>query len=177
MLLHDIAHGDTKALEKLYTLFGPSILGYLVARLADRQLAEEVLQDVMLAVWNNAHTFREESSVHTWMLVIARNRAMNTERRRKPESQPLDDEIEDQEMIGVEESLEHYMEGIAVKRALETLSTIHREVLSLTFFHQLALQDVAKVLGCSQGTVKSRLSRAKEALRRALISAGDVSSA
>jgi RNA polymerase sigma-70 factor, ECF subfamily len=176
-LLHAIAHGDTKALERLYILLGPSILSYLMARLTDRQLAEEVLQDVMLAVWSNASRFRHESSVRTWMLVIARNRAMNAERGRKPIIHTLSEEMVDHEAVSVEEILDRNMDGVAVRRVLQTLSTIHREVLVLTFYHQLSLQDIGLVLGCSTGTVKSRLNRAKEALKRALIRAGDVSNA
>jgi hypothetical protein len=95
MLIRAMAAGNTHALDSLYARYGPPVLSFLVARLGDRQLAEEILQDVMLAAWNSAATFRGESRVYTWLLVIARNRAMNAQRRHTPVSVPLDEELGD----------------------------------------------------------------------------------
>ncbi|MBC7872120.1 MAG: sigma-70 family RNA polymerase sigma factor, partial [Chitinophagaceae bacterium] len=90
-LIRRMASGEVHALDELYTRFGPAVLSYLAARLYDRALAEEVLQDVMLAVWRSAASFRGESKVLTWMLTIARNRAINTMRKHNVTQTPLDD--------------------------------------------------------------------------------------
>jgi RNA polymerase sigma-70 factor, ECF subfamily len=69
-LVHAMAAGDTQALETLYARHGRSILAYLIGQLNDRQLAEEILQDVMLAAWRGAESFRGESKVrkpHSWL--------------------------------------------------------------------------------------------------------------
>jgi DNA-directed RNA polymerase specialized sigma24 family protein len=70
-----MAGGETAALDQLYLRHGPPLLAYLQGQLPTRQLAEEVLQDVMLAAWQGAGNFRGEGSVRSWLLAISRNRA------------------------------------------------------------------------------------------------------
>ena len=168
-LVHAMAAGDERALDELYTRYGGPILGFLSARLSSRQLAEEVLQDVMLAAWRNAATFRGESSVKTWLLAIARNRAINARRGRKFTFTPLQHVFDLQ--TGDTEPLERVARkdrDTALRDALDRLPVLQREILVLVFFHQLTGPEVAKVLDIPVGTVKSRLHRAKEALRHAL---------
>jgi RNA polymerase sigma-70 factor (ECF subfamily) len=172
-LLREIAAGQAWALEALYARVGPALLSYLVAWLSDRQQAEEVLQDVMLAVWDHARNFRNESSVYTWLLVIARNRAMNAQRRYHPDSVPLDDrETFPSPDTGPQEAAEKRATASTVRKAIAELPDHQREVLVLTFYHHLSGQEIADMLGISLGTVKSRLNRAKEALRHLLQSYG-----
>jgi RNA polymerase sigma-70 factor (ECF subfamily) len=173
-----MANGDAHALEALYERFGGPILSFLMARLEDRQLAEEILQDVMLAAWNNAASFRGESKVFTWLLVIARNRAMNAQRSLRTHAPPtlsLDDEFDvSSGDSGLFETLEQHAVSAVVRAAIRTLPAQYREILVLVFYNQLNGAEVAEVLGINIGTVKSRLHRAKESLRRALVSAGGV---
>src|SRR5215207_9147085 len=180
-LVHAMAKGDAAALDELYAKRGPGILSFLMTQVSDREIAEEVLQDVMLAAWKNATQFRGDSSVRTWLLVIARNRAMNTHRKRKLPLVTLDDAFG---VFGGDtgplEKIERKAAQSAVREALEHLPTQQREVLVLVFYHQLSGPEVADVLGINVGTVKSRLHRAKEMLRRELMamgSAGDTSNA
>jgi len=172
-LIRRMASGEVHALDELYTRFGPAILSYLAARLYDRALAEEVLQDVMLAVWRSAASFRGESKVLTWMLTIARNRAINTMRKHNVTQTPLDDVFEIQSPdTGPKEKVEKLNQSAMVRRALWTLPEMQREILELVFYQQLSGAEVADVLGINTGTVKSRLHRAKEALRQALYTEG-----
>jgi hypothetical protein len=80
-LLRRMARQDEDALADLYQLYGPGLLAYLAARLGDRRLAEEVLQEVMVAAWRSAPRFRGECRVRTWLLTIARTRAINAYQR------------------------------------------------------------------------------------------------
>ena len=83
-LIHAMANGNTAALDALYAKHGPMLLGYLTGQLRNnRQLAEEVLQDVMLAAWESAARFRGDSKVKTWLIAIARNQAINIRRKRR----------------------------------------------------------------------------------------------
>ena len=172
-LIRAMAAGHTPALDELYARHGSGIFSFLMARLGDQQLAEEVLQDVMLAAWNGAAGFRAESKVRTWLLTIARNRAINTRRRRTftqvPINEALDARTDDTEPL---ERLTQQAEYSAVRAALETLSENQREVLVLVFYHHLTAAEIAEMLDISIGTVKSRLHRAKEALRNVLQSEG-----
>lgn len=79
-LLSAVAEGDPHALEALYTRHGLRLLHYLTGQLNDLALAEEVLQDVMLAIWQQAERFRGESRVTTWMLAIAHHHAISARR-------------------------------------------------------------------------------------------------
>lgn len=173
VLIRAIASGNAQALDELYARYGPAILSYLSARLNDRAQAEEVLQDVMLAVWRSAATFRGESKVLTWMLTIARNRAINTMRKHHVTQTPLDDVFELQSTdTGPQEKVEKNYQTQVVREALRHLPEMQREILELVFYHQLSGAEVADVLGINAGTVKSRLHRAKEALRRVLYTEG-----
>lgn len=169
-LVRAMAQGDMHGLDQLYALHGPSILSFLTARLGNRELAEEVLQDVMLAAWKNAATFRGESSVRTWLLVIARNRAINAQRRYTPTMVSLADSPDIHSTdTGPYEAVARDFERSAVRQALEHLPDLHREILVLFFYHQLSGNEIAEVLDISVGTVKSRLHRAKEALKRIMM--------
>lgn len=165
-LMRSMADGDVRALNEVYARYGPMLLGFLNARLPSRQLAEEVLQDVMLAVWDNAKKFEARSKVKTWLLVIARNRAINATRRKKLSlidiSQVFDLKSDD---TGPMESVVRHEIQDKVRDAIHKLPEGQREVLVLVFYHQLTGPEVAEVLDISEGTVKSRLHRAKENLK------------
>ncbi|MEQ8677404.1 MAG: sigma-70 family RNA polymerase sigma factor [Aggregatilineales bacterium] len=177
-LIESMARGDARALDELYARHGGGILGYLTNFLRDRQLAEEVLQDVMLAAWNSAAKFRGDSKVRTWLLVIARNRAINTQRKKLPNFVPLEEDLNAYSTdTGPLEKVVRRSEHMMLKDAIQTLPPAHREILELVFFHQLTGPEIADVLGITVGTVKSRLHRAKETLRRIMQMMGEVSDA
>lgn len=159
ILMRRIALGDMGALETLYERFGLKVLNYLIGQLGDSALAEEVLQDVMLAVWKHAIGFRGDSHVLTWLLAIARNRAINARDRRIFETSPLDENL----MMSTEslpEMLDAEFERETLREALHRLPTDQRETLELVFYHQLSGPEAAVVLGIAPGTVKSRMHRA-----------------
>jgi RNA polymerase sigma factor (sigma-70 family) len=171
-LVRAIARGDARALEELYNHQGPGILAYLFNRLGDRELAEEILQDVMLAVWQGAGRFRGKSRVRTWMLSIARYKAINAWQRSAPVAMHFDEELPDP----APGPSNLATQGDALKElsaALLQLPDHQRETLELVFNHQLSCKEAAKVMGVSPGTVKSRLHRAKASLRKLLGSQED----
>ena len=166
-LIQQIARGHEDALDALYTRHGLTLLTYLVQQLEDHELAEEVLQDVMIDVWKGAAKFRNESTVRTWLFSIARYRAIRHRHYRHPKHDPLDDEIVTTEN-GLEETVYTVMQRSDVQQAISELSPQHREVLNLIFFHDLSGNETAAVLDIPLGTLKSRLWRAKDALRKLL---------
>ena len=165
-LVRAIAQGDAQALDKLYARHGPGLLAYLTGRLGERQLAEEVLQDVMLAVWKGAGRFRGESKVRTWLLSIARYRAINAQRRRRLPQVTLDETIPVQGENEPQQVLEQSTKQEYLNRAMAHLPAEQRETLELIFYHGLSGPEAASIQGISVGTVKSRLHRAKKALRK-----------
>jgi RNA polymerase sigma-70 factor (ECF subfamily) len=172
LLIRAMADGDIRGLNELYARHGPMLLGYLTARVSNRQLAEEILQDVMLAVWENAHRFEARAKVTTWMLTIARNRAINATRRKKLPVINLQDVFVKSDDTGPVEAIERDEKQQAVRAAIDKLPEGQREVLVLTFYHQLTGPEIADVLDISEGTVKSRLFRARENLKGLLAQEG-----
>lgn len=169
LLIRAMAQGDKRAVSELYTRHGSYLLSYLIGQLGgDRQLAEEVLQDVMLAAWNGAGGFRAESKVKTWLVAIARLKALNVRRKHTLTNTLLHDNIRSDE-TGQIKKVERADEREAVRRALKQLPADQRETLELIFFHELTGPEAAEVLGVSPGTVKSRIHRAKQALRGILL--------
>ena len=145
------------------------LLAFLNARVDNLTLAEELVQDVMLAAWEHAARFEARSKVKTWLLVIARNRAINTYRKRRLPVIDISDVFHlRSEDTGPTESMEKHEQAEQVRQAIRQLPEAQREVLTLVFYHQLTGPEVAEVLGISEGTVKSRLHRAKEVLKRVL---------
>ncbi|MBI5958587.1 MAG: sigma-70 family RNA polymerase sigma factor [Chloroflexi bacterium] len=176
VLIHEMAAGNSGALDELYTRYGPAIFSFLMARTSSAVLAEEVLQDVMLAAWRSAGGFRGESKVLTWLLTIARNRAINAQRRQAVPVVALPDDTSELRAsdTGPLERVIRQGDQQVVRDTLNQLPDHLREVLVLVFYHQLSEAEVAEVLGIPAGTVKSRLHRAKEALRKALQVGGKI---
>lgn len=168
-LVQAMASGDSQALEILYARYGSHLLIYLIGQLGQRTRAEEVLQDVMLAAWQAAPRFRGDSQVRTWLFSIARHRAINARRRRTLPRVPLSEELvaDEAQPAKVVEKPDQYA---AIEQALSALPAEQRETLELVFFHELSGPEVAVVMGIPLGTVKSRLHRAKAAVKKWLSS-------
>jgi RNA polymerase sigma-70 factor (ECF subfamily) len=164
-----IAAGDRQALAELYARFERPLLAYLRLLTSDPGLAEELLQDTLLAAWTGARGYKGQASVQGWLFGIARRRAHDALRRRAlrlVESDELamtassEPDPEDAALAAAERE--------ALAAAIARLAPIHREILVLTFVHELSYLDLAEALGIPLGTVKSRLSNAKLALRTRL---------
>jgi RNA polymerase sigma-70 factor, ECF subfamily len=166
-LIHLIAQGNKDALAALYSRHGLKLLSYLTLQLIDRGKAEEVLQDVMLAVWKQAAGFRGESKVLTWMLTIARYKAISLRRQNKPTDLPLTETIPAPETL-LYENLDQQAQTAKLVAALEQLPADQQEICELVFYLGLAATEIAQMLNIPPGTVKSRLHRAKAALRHTL---------
>ncbi len=166
-LIRRMADGDTSALEALYARYGGRIFNYVCSQVSERELAEEVLQDVMLAAWRSASRFRGDSRALTWLLAIAHNRAITARQRRTVPQTFLEDAANgvDPPLI---DTLTRQTEALYMQTALARLPAEQRETLELIFYHELSGLETAAVLGVAPGTVKSRVHRAIGRLRRLL---------
>ena len=172
-LLQRIAQGDRQALADLYLRYRTQLFQYLLQFTPDRGLAEELLQDTFMAVWQGASGFQGKSRVRAWLFGIARRRACK--KLRYPDL-PLAD-VAELELRATRDAEPETMLARKVAHdelvdAMKRLPPGHREVLLLTFEYELSYQEIADVLHVPMGTVKSRLSNAKRNLR-ALLSAGE----
>jgi RNA polymerase sigma-70 factor, ECF subfamily len=164
-----IAAGDRDALSEIYACYQRPLFNYLLQLTPDYGLAEEILQDTLVAVWKNAHRFEGRSSLQTWLIGIARRQAHNTLRQHKL---PLAGETELEGLIATEPEPEAFtLAGMArdeLAAAFRQLAPLHREALVLIFVHELSYQETATILEVPVGTVKSRICNARRALRALL---------
>jgi RNA polymerase sigma-70 factor (ECF subfamily) len=168
-LLGRIGQGDEDAMATFYREHGRVVLAQVLLVTGERVLAEEIVQDTMLAVWRGAGSFRGESSVRSWVIAIARRQTRDRLRSRR--LRVVDDAfLADQPGSGPgpEVTALDRAELAEVKGAIRELAAAHREVLGLAFGSGLSLPEVAGVLEIPVGTVKSRLTAARTALNRIL---------
>jgi len=168
-LLRRIGRGDEDAMAAFYREHGRVVLAQVLLVTGERALAEEIVQDTMLAVWRGAGSFRGESSARSWVIAIARRQTRDRLRGRR--LRVVDDAyLADQPgpEPGPEVMALDRAELAEVTAAIRELTASHREVLGLVFGSGLSLPEVADVLGIPVGTVKSRLTAARTALCRIL---------
>jgi RNA polymerase sigma-70 factor (ECF subfamily) len=170
-LLRQIAGGDEQALAELYQRYGKPLYNYLLRLVHESTVAEDLLQEVLVAVWQGAHRFQGRAKVTTWLYRIAHNQAVSW--LRQIQKEPGQTELG--ELTNGHDPVEQAMENwraAQVRRALDQLSPRHRAVLELTFFHGFSYAEVAEIVGCPVGTVKSRMSHARRYLSEALQNMG-----
>ena len=165
-----IGAGDRQALSELYSRYQRLLFNYLLQLTPDYGLAEELLQDTLVAVWKSACSFEGRSSVQTWLIGVARRQAHNTLRQHKI-SLVNESELEGPAAVGQEPedfTLASIARGELVE-AFKQLGPAHREVLVLILVQELSYEETAAALNVPVGTVKSRLSNAKRLLRTLLV--------
>jgi RNA polymerase sigma factor (sigma-70 family) len=167
-LLARVTAGETAALRSLYETHGARLYAYALRVSGNPAVAEDIIQDSLLAIWKDAAKFRGEGRVIAWLLGIVHHKAMNAVRGRR--TFPLDDEADDipSDILSPEEAVVRGERKDLIKAGLDRLSWKHRLVLDLVFFQGLSLAETATVCGCPLGTVKSRLNQAKSGLRAVL---------
>jgi RNA polymerase sigma-70 factor, ECF subfamily len=127
--------------------------------------AEDLISEVFLDVWRQAGKFEGRSTVSTWMLSIARFKALSALRRRNEEE--LDDEtaaaIEDL-ADDPEVALAKKDKGAVLRQCLDRLSTEHREIIDLVYYHEKSVEEAAGIVGIPEATVKTRMFYARKKL-------------
>jgi RNA polymerase sigma-70 factor, ECF subfamily len=173
VLIERIARKDQSAMKLLYARHQLRTYRYLLRLVKNATAAEDLTGDVFLDVWRQADRFEGRSSVSTWLLSIARFKALSSFRRRPHEAS--DDEtvnaIED-EADTPEVSLQKVSKAKALRLCLERLSAEHREVIDLVYYHERSVDEVGQILGIPEGTVKTRMFHARKRLSEILRTAG-----
>ncbi len=156
--------GDDAAFAELVERYGPR-LRYFVRRLLGEADAADVLQDVWLDVYRGIGRLADAGAVAAWLYRIARDRAYRVLRKRRPTPAALDgvDVADDSDAVTFSAE-----DAARIHAALSALEPEHREVLILRFLEAMSYDEIARVVGCPVGTVRSRLHYGKLALRRRL---------
>jgi RNA polymerase sigma-70 factor (ECF subfamily) len=163
-LLQRVAAGDRAAFELLYRCYFPRLTRFLGRVLQRPHTVEEVLNDAMLVVWRKAASFNGQSRISTWIFAIAYRRALKAIKR-------FDDPIEfDEEQAeslhpGPDAALMHRQLSATLAWAIARMPADHRAVIELTYFHGCRYQEIAQIMGCPVGTVKTRMFHARRRLQ------------
>jgi RNA polymerase sigma-70 factor (ECF subfamily) len=152
-------HRDRSAFVTLFEYFGPRVKGFLMRQGASASEAEDLVQDVLMTVWRKADQFDPaKAAVSTWVFTIARNRRIDVLRReRRPEPDPEDPMLAAEPEPSAEAHMTTAQIQTRMRAALKTLPPDQAEVVSLSFYEDLAHSEIAARLGIPLGTVKSRL--------------------
>ena len=161
-----LRRGDAGALETFHARYGATVFGYLLHVLRERAAAEDVFQTVMTEVWRRAGRYdADRGSLATWALTIARSRAIDELRRRRPE--PLDpaDLPEPALATAAPTPQEEALDRWRMAHLLSRLPAEERHLLELRFYGELSQSEIASRTGLALGTIKSRMVRGLERLR------------
>lgn len=163
------ARGDAEAFRQLVEAYQTPAYR-LAARMCGPDSAEDVTQEAFLAAWRALPEFRGDCRFSTWLYRLVSNAAIDFLRREKKHRDTGD--VDDLELPdggpSPQEQAERNDTRDAVRRALDRLSPEHRQVLLLRFMQELDYGEIARALNVSEGTVKSRINRAKSKLREVL---------
>ncbi len=173
VLIERIADGDRLAMQVLFARHHVRVYRFALRILGRETMAEDIIGDVFLDVWRQAGQFEARSSVSTWLLGIARNKAYSAMRRRSEDA--LDEEaaaaIPDSADTP-EAALQKKSKAELLRRCLAGLSPEHREVVDLVYYHEQSVQEVSSILGIPENTVKTRMFYARKRLSELLKAAG-----
>jgi len=171
-LLAACAHGNRAAFEQLYRQTSAKLFGVALRIVRQEGLAEDVLQDCYIRIWNRAGDYREGlAAPMTWMASIVRNRSLDWLRRSNPEVIDVDGEIIERapsDDAGPLATLEQSRDGAALARCLRALEPKQRQAILLAFHGGLSHSELADQLRQPLGTVKTWVRRGLARLKTCL---------
>jgi RNA polymerase sigma-70 factor (ECF subfamily) len=166
-LIERVVERDLRAFETLYRAYHPRLTRFLTNMLRRPQLVEEVLNDTMMVVWKRPEKFNGTSKVSTWIFAVAYRTALKARSRlREPPADLTAPEPVDH--ATPEQGLGQRQVQAILMQTMDRLSPEHRAVLDLTYFHEIGYREIAEILGCPVGTVKTRMHHARKHLKARL---------
>lgn len=172
-LIGRIATGDKVAMQVLFARHHVRVYRFVLRLVRDQTKAEDLISEVFLDVWRQAGKFEARSAVSTWLLAIARYKALSALRRRP------DEELDEEAAAAVEDTadnpevaLEKKDKGEILRKCLTALSPEHREIIDLVYYHEKSVEEVAEIVGIPENTVKTRMFYARKRLAELLKGAG-----
>ena len=172
-LIGAIACGNSAAMRTLFDRYRGKVFRFLQRLLRSEASADELTSEVFLEIWRNAGRFEGRSAVATWMLAIARFKALSLLRRER--DCELDEAAAAQipdDADGPELALQHKDRGKILRTFLGRLSLDHREVIDLVYYHDKSIDEVVRIINIPVNTAKTRVFYARKRLAHELAQAG-----
>jgi len=172
-LVERIAAGEKLAIQVLFARHHVRVYRFVLRIVKSQTIAEDLISEVFLDVWRQASSFKGVSAVSTWLLAIARFKALSRLRRRIEDQ--LDDDsaaiIED-ESDDPEVTVQKKVNGEILQRVLTELSPEHRMIIDLVYYHEKSVEEVAAIVAIPENTVKTRMFYARKRLAEVLAAHG-----
>lgn len=165
LLVRRVAAGDMRAFEELYRIYHPRLTRFLINMLRRPHLVEEALDDTMMVVWRRPDRFTGESKVSTWIFAIAYRTALKALSRLDEPQEDVDAERRPSAEVGPEQALGRRQVQKLLLDAMDRLSSDHRVVVDLTYYHEAGYREIAEIMNCPVGTVKTRMFHARQKLK------------
>ena len=173
-LLQSIAAGDAKSLERLFARTQVRVFRYVMRVVKNQAIAEELLNEVFLSVWQNAKSYEGRSEPLTWMLSIAHNKAISALRKKTEVLGVIDDAARG--LVAEEDTpdvaAQKQDKSAKIRACIAELSPDHRTILDLVYYQEQSVAEVAEVLGIPENTVKTRMFYARKKLSELLLARG-----
>jgi RNA polymerase sigma-70 factor, ECF subfamily len=168
-----VAEGDKDAMRVLFARHNVRVFRFLLRIVGNEATAEDLLNEVFLDVWRNAARFEARSQVSTWMLAIARFKALASLRRRTTDELDDDaDEMLEDSADDPETAMQKTDTSALLRDCLRQLSTAHRQVIDLVYYHEQSIDEVAEIIGVTQSTVKTRMFYARKRIAEMMAERG-----
>ena len=173
MLLESIAGGNRTSMHILYCRHNVRVYRFILRIVRDATTAEDLVSQVFLDVWRTAGQFQGRSQVSTWLLSIARFKALTAMRQRRFEDIDQEDvrQIPD-DAETPETSLDRNDTSAILRACVQKLSPAHREIITLVYYHEKSVEEVGQIIGIPQSTVKTRMFYARKQLAELLKGCG-----
>jgi RNA polymerase sigma-70 factor, ECF subfamily len=173
VLIGRIAQGDRLAMQQLFARHHVRMYRFVLRLVGDATRAEDLISEVFLDVWRQADRFEGRSAVSTWLLAIARFKALSALRKRS------DKVLDEETAAGIEDpsddpevAVQKRDKGEILRKCLSSLSPEHREIIDLVYYHEKSVEEVAEIVKIPENTVKTRMFYARKRLGELLKAAG-----
>ena len=171
-LIARIATGDRLAMQALFARHKTRVYRFILRLVGDAASADDLTSEVFLAVWRNAHKFRERAAASTWLLAIARFKVLAELRCRRNTAPDLEQPEASDPAADPEASWADKHCGTMLRKCLGALSPEHRTIIDLVYSHEKSVQEVAAIVGIPCTTVKTRMFYARKKLATLLAAQG-----
>jgi RNA polymerase sigma-70 factor (ECF subfamily) len=173
LLLRSVAEGDKTAMHVMFARHREKVFRFIQRIVRNPAIADDLVSQVFLAVWQSANRFENRSRVSTWLLSIARLKALNSLRGPRYVS------VEKANVLGIADAadtpdvaLDRKKTKATLRACIEKLSPAHREIIDLIYYREKSVIEASELIGIPHATVKSRMFYARKQLARILVSVG-----
>jgi RNA polymerase sigma-70 factor, ECF subfamily len=169
-IVREVLNGKSERFRELVNRYQNMVAGVAWRSGCRREDVEDVVSEVLLKVYRNLHQYRPDHAFSTWLYKLTANHVVDRSRRLKKERgrTEMPEQVEDHSP-GADDTMESDERHALVREALRHVDPRYREVMHLVYVEGLKVEETARILGAPEGTVKTRLMRGREALKKVLM--------